>query len=84
MRKTNRCSLEIGLSFRNVAEFDERWSQPMDTNEVSSANSYVNPKETQRSLNIFSNVKAATVLPAMDIKEEEGDLPEVDIFSPSI
>lgn len=51
----------------------------MDPNEISSENSYINPKEAQRQLNIFSNVKAATVLPASEIKQEE-DLPEVDTF----
>ena len=51
-------------------------------------NTYVNPKETQRSLDIFSNVKAATVLSTVetnisDTNEEEnkGDSSEVSVLS---
>jgi hypothetical protein len=51
-------------------------------------NTYVNPKEAQRSLDIFSNVKAATLLPAMetnvndtDENKNKGDLSEVSVLS---
>jgi len=48
-------------------------------------NAYINPTETQRRLDIFSNVKAATVLPAMEgnlsdsDEEKSKDLSEVNI-----
>ena len=72
---------------RNVTEFEERWSQPVNTNQVAEMNTYVNPAETQRRLDIFSNVKAATVLPPVETnpndtdEEKSKDLSEVSIFS---
>jgi len=51
-------------------------------------NTYVNPKETQRHLDIFSHVKAATILPAVetnvndsDEEDNKGNLSEVSILS---
>ena len=63
--------------FSNVTEFEERFTQPLETSEISLTNRYIDPEETQRRLNVFSNVKAATVLPATEVKQEE-DLPEVN------
>ncbi|CAF1014336.1 unnamed protein product [Rotaria sordida] len=67
----------------NVTEFEDRWSQPVNANQATEMNTYINPIETQRRLDIFSNVKAATILPAVetnrnDSNEEEnkGDLSE--------
>ncbi|CAF4469697.1 unnamed protein product, partial [Rotaria sp. Silwood2] len=50
----------------NVTEFEDRWTQPVNTNQVAEMNTYINPTETQRRLDIFSNVKAATVLPVVE------------------
>lgn len=45
-------------------------------------NTYINPKETQRRLDIFSNVKAANILPGVKTKADETvtDLNEVTFF----
>jgi hypothetical protein len=54
-------------------------------------NTYINPTDTQRRLDIFSNVKAATVLPAVetnindsDEQETKADLSKVSILSYSL
>jgi hypothetical protein len=59
--------------YRNVTEFEDRWSQQIGPSSVMETNTYVNPAETQRRLDIFSNVKAATVLPAMEINSTDAD-----------
>ncbi|CAF3813699.1 unnamed protein product [Rotaria sp. Silwood1] len=51
---------------KNVTEFEDRWTKPVNTNQVTEMNTYVNPMETQQRLDIFSNVKAATILPAVE------------------
>ncbi|CAF3058889.1 unnamed protein product [Rotaria socialis] len=50
------------FSLTNVSEFEDRWSQPVNTNQMVATNSYINRKETEKRLEIFSNVKAATHL----------------------
>ncbi len=74
--------------YRNVTEFEDRWNQPVNTNQIAEMNTYVNPTETQRRLDIFSQVKAATLLPAVDAsltdsdeEQVKEDLTEVSILS---
>jgi len=74
--------------YRNVTEFEDRWSQSVNANQITEMNTYINPAETQRRLDIFSNVKAATVLPAVetnitdsDEEETKADLSKVSISS---
>ncbi|CAF1449602.1 unnamed protein product [Adineta ricciae] len=69
----------------NVTDFEDRWSPPMDINQNSQENTYIDPKDTQRRLDIFSQVKAATVVPAVEANtndssetENEEDLSEVE------
>jgi len=57
--------------FRNVTEFDERWSQSAPGSDISEMNSYINSQETQRRLDIFSSVKAASVLPSADAATDD-------------
>lgn len=56
-----------------MTEFEERWSQTVNPNQVTEMNTYINPIETQRRLDIFSDVKAATVLPAMEGNSTDTD-----------
>ena len=68
--------------FRNVTEFEDRWTQPINPNPIMEMNTYVNPAETQRKLNIFSNVKAATVAVETNNKkkqEEEEQKTDLDL-----
>jgi hypothetical protein len=74
--------------YRNVTEFEDRWTQSVTANQITEMNTYINPTETQRRLDIFSNVKAATVLPAVetnitdsDEEETKADLSKVSISS---
>jgi hypothetical protein len=74
--------------YRNVTEFEDRWTQQANANQMAEMNTYINPTETQRRLDIFSNVKAATVVPAVktnlnDSDEEENNenLSEVSALS---
>ncbi|CAF4283610.1 unnamed protein product, partial [Rotaria magnacalcarata] len=46
--------------FTNVSEFEDRWSQPVNTNQTVEMNSYFDRKDAEKRLEIFSNVKAAT------------------------
>ncbi|CAF4816780.1 unnamed protein product [Rotaria sp. Silwood1] len=57
----------------NVTEFEDRWTKPVNTNQVTEMNTYVNPMETQQRLDIFSNVKAATILPAVEINHNNSN-----------
>jgi hypothetical protein len=59
--------------FRNVTEYEDRWAQPVNSNQLAEMNTYVNPNETQRRLDIFSHVKAASVLPAVDVNVTDTD-----------
>jgi len=40
-------------------------------------NAYINPTETQRRLDVFSQVKAASVLPAVDANLKESNEEEI-------
>ncbi|UJR13403.1 hypothetical protein I4U23_000418 [Adineta vaga] len=50
----------------NVTEFEERWSQPIASQARTENNTYINPKDAQRRLDVFSQVKAATIIPAVE------------------
>lgn len=56
-----------------MTEFEDRWVQPTTTNQMAEMNTYINPKETQRRLDIFSNVKAATLGPAVETNRSDSD-----------
>ena len=78
----------ISFFFRNVTEFEDRWTQPVHTNQITEMNTYVNPTEAQRRLDVFSHVKAATVLSAVetnltdsDEEKNKEDLSEVSSLS---
>lgn len=73
---------------RNVTDFEDRWAPPIDINQNVQGNAYVDPNDTQRRLDIFSQVKAATVVPAVETNtndssetENDEDLSEVSTFS---
>ncbi|CAF1447071.1 unnamed protein product [Adineta steineri] len=57
----------------NVTEFEDRWIQPMSTTQAAERNTFINPKETQRRLDVFSNVKAATILPAVEANSNDSN-----------
>jgi len=59
--------------YRNVTEFEDRWAPPVNGNQIAQMNTYINPTETQRRLDIFSNVKAATVPPAVETNLSDSD-----------
>jgi len=46
--------------FSNISEYEDRWTQSMHLSPNTESNSFINSSETQRSLDIFSDVKAAT------------------------
>lgn len=58
-------------AFRNVNEFEDRYAQPTDASVIASSNRYIDSNDAQKRLNIFSNVKAANVLPTTEVKQEE-------------
>ena len=60
----------------------------MDISQNIQENTYIDPKDTQRRLDIFAQVKAATVVPAVEANandssetENDEDLSEVSAFS---
>ncbi len=78
----------VFIFFRNVTEFEDRWTHPANPNQITEMNTYINPTETQRRLDIFSNVKAATVVQAVKTNLSDSDeekvkenLPEVFTLS---
>jgi hypothetical protein len=78
----------VFIFFRNVTEFEDRWTHPANPNQIAEMNTYINPTETQRRLDIFSNVKAATVVQAVKTNLSDSDeekvkenLPEVFTLS---
>lgn len=54
-----------------MTEFEDRWIQPLNNNQLNEINTYQNINEKQKQLNLFSNVKASNNLNLENSNQQE-------------